>query len=1246
MKIISLDGENLASLAAPFHIDFASGILADAGLFAICGNTGAGKSTILDAICLSLFDAMPRFSSNARGAAIGHADSVEKERLKSNDVRHILTRGAANGFAQITFEIDSKKRYQARWSVKRARNSAQGRFQAQEMQLIDCQTDQVLATKKTEVLNLIESLIGLNYEQFKRSVLLAQGDFAAFLKAPAKERSELLERITGTQLYSQLSKKAFEKAKEQEQSLLLLKSKVGEVQLLSQDQQHQLANELAELNESISDINTQHKLLTWLDERLIQQQQLIATLSENKTSLLDAMAAIEQQDSINQILDKIERAQGARVVYARHHQQQKDQMQQSSVLKDLQQQVNDEKTSFDQVHQQTEQLAQLKSQAQLSYETKLPDLELAITKTIELESLKEQLITIEQQLSLLEQQRLANQHKLKKNDEQLSKVTVEHDNAQHYLATHRHIEPLVNQLNIIDQHIHEFGQAKKHCKQYEEKQQQSQQQAIDIELQITKLSETLTQQQQHHQHLQQQLWDYAQLFKNENLQSLESELSTTQAEHLALSNEQQVIIQGLQYQAMMGQKSAQQQELDVELSQLRQSYRQCKQQLDVHIPLCDEAEKALNLAKEVMSLSAHRHQLVDGQPCALCGSEDHPYSRENAVGDELINQLSHRYQQLESQSKHFQQQLTKYDVLGKQKSEQLQQLVHENNELTQLIKALNTQEISLLRQGEVEHQLAKTINAIEQTKAKIQQVSAHINDAKILEQQGLEAGHNILSSEQAIANLVQQRNQLASDLSLSSQSLMQYQQQQQGRIEALTAIYDRIQWQDILNVDIELAAFKRELMTDVEGFVKTQTDQVSLANQLNQLKQQIIVFKEQQVQYNAQCAPIKAQYEQDNKRVITQQNALFQLTDGESPQVLKQQLETHINELSQAHQNANENLTTLHNRLLVTQSKLTQAQERIAQLSELAQTINSEWLAWQNELAIKESALIELLNYEQSWIVEQRQVQAKLLQESHQAQAIVAQQQQQVAQLETQLVERTVELVQAFPALGPAPESSTSQQRSMLLAGVDAQLTQLTQQQFEYRSKLEQHNQGMIRFGQLQTQIDEQQEVTSLWLNMKDLIGSADGAKFRTFAQSLTLEQMLIGANHHLLELAPRYSLQRVPGVELELQMIDKNMGDEVRSIDSLSGGETFLVSLALALGLGSLTSLQTTIRSLFIDEGFGTLDPDTLEVALSCLDSLQASGRQIGIISHVQGLVERVGTRIQINASGDGHSTIKLLMR
>jgi exonuclease SbcC len=1246
MKIISLEGENLASLAAPFHINFATGMLADAGLFAICGNTGAGKSTLLDAICLSLFDAMPRFSSSNRGAAIGHAGSEEKERLKSNDVRHILTRGAANGFAQVTFELDNAKQYQARWSVKRARNSAQGRFQAQEMQLTDCQTNQMLATKKTEVLALIESLIGLNYDQFKRSVLLAQGDFAAFLKAPAKERSELLERITGTQLYSQLSKQAFLKAKEQEQALLMLESKIGEVQLLSQEEQTQLANELADINDQISGVNHQHKVFTWFEQTLSEQQQIGASLTHSKAQLSDAMALIKQQDSINQILDKIEQAQDARVVFAQLKQQQQAYNQQSALVKTLQQECGIQEKNYEETQRQSNQLEQLKLQAQQHYEKRLPDIELAITKTIELAALSEQLGNMQKQLSLLEEQRSSNARKFNQSEQQLKTSTQEFNNLQQYLAEHEHIAPLVTQLSTVEQHIHEYSQTKLRGEQHQQSLTNNKQQTETINETMVSLNTALITHQQQHQQSQQQLNDFAESFKNSDLETLELDLSEQQQQHIMLTNEQQLIVQGLQYQQMISHKNQQHQIIEQELEQLRHSYRQSRQQLDVHLPVRDEAAKALGISKQVMSLSAHRETLIDGEPCALCGSNEHPYSNQHYVGDELISQLSQRCEQLEQQAKQYHDQLTKYDVIGKQKAEQLQQLVQENNELSQMIKQLSIKDISQQRQGEVEHLLAKALNNTEQLKAQIKQVTAWITQAQQLEQQALKQQHTMASIEQDLVNYQQKVNGLASDYTLTVQSIKQCQQQQMARIDALSAIYNYVQWQDILAVDVELLAFKREIATQVEHYKSALETHNSVDKYITQIKQQSIAFQEQNSQNDAQFRPMLAQYQQDEQRVKSQQEMLFSLTEGDIPQEIKYKLEQEVNQLTSAHKNAYDALTLLHNASLVTQSKLTQTQDYLSELTNSISIIDQQWQSWQTNLAMNEQALIELLGYEQDWIIEQRQNQALLLQQSHVAQSVVTQQQKQLTHIDSQLSQRNDEILVLFPSLLPNPLTSNEEQRKMVLATVGAQLNQFNQQQFECRSRLEQHNQGMLRFGELQSKIEKQQENTQLWQNMKELIGSADGAKFRTFAQSLTLEQMLIGANHHLADLAPRYCLQRVPGAELDLQMIDKNMGDEVRSIDSLSGGETFLVSLALALGLGSLTSLQTTIRSLFIDEGFGTLDPDTLEIALSCLDSLQASGRQIGIISHVQGLVERVGTRIQITSIGDGHSNIKLLVR
>ena len=148
---------------------------------------------------------------------------------------------------------------------------------------------------------------------------------------------------------------------------------------------------------------------------------------------------------------------------------------------------------------------------------------------------------------------------------------------------------------------------------------------------------------------------------------------------------------------------------------------------------------------------------------------------------------------------------------------------------------------------------------------------------------------------------------------------------------------------------------------------------------------------------------------------------------------------------------------------------------------------------------------------------------------------------------------------------------------------------------------------------------------------LAELIGSHDGKAFRSFAQSLTLDALLVVANDHLHQLAARYQLERVPGHDLELQIIDRDLGDEVRSVSSLSGGESFLVSLALALALSSVSARNVRVQTLLIDEGFGTLDAGSLDTALSVLDALQATGCQVGIISHVPGLIERVGAHVVV---------------
>jgi len=173
-------------------------------------------------------------------------------------------------------------------------------------------------------------------------------------------------------------------------------------------------------------------------------------------------------------------------------------------------------------------------------------------------------------------------------------------------------------------------------------------------------------------------------------------------------------------------------------------------------------------------------------------------------------------------------------------------------------------------------------------------------------------------------------------------------------------------------------------------------------------------------------------------------------------------------------------------------------------------------------------------------------------------------------------------------------------------------------------------------------QIAAQRRDADVLMRLNDLIGSAKGDRYRRFAQGLTLDCLVQLANRHLLRLQGRYLLQRRTGTELELDVLDTWQADTVRDTRTLSGGESFLTSLALALGLSDLASSRTSIDSLFLDEGFGTLDSQTLDTALAALDLLNADGKMIGVISHVDALKERIPAQIRVRkGAGSGWSTL-----
>jgi DNA repair protein SbcC/Rad50 len=289
MRILAIRGENLASLADFFEVDFEAEPIQSSGIFAITGPTGAGKTTILDAICLALFDRLPRMDGAETGASTGQVDGDGAPRVRYDGVRGILRHSAGDGFAEIDFVGQDGRRYRSRWEVNRARRRANGRLQDQKITLTDIESGTIIGDKKTDTLQQIAKRIGLSFDQFRRSVLLVQGDFDTFIKAGSKDRAELLERITGTGIYSLISQAAFARAKQEREALRDLETQLGEHKPLNDEERAAAEARIKEVQIEVDRIETERGAILKAQEWYDTKTRLDTRVAEGDAALTQAL---------------------------------------------------------------------------------------------------------------------------------------------------------------------------------------------------------------------------------------------------------------------------------------------------------------------------------------------------------------------------------------------------------------------------------------------------------------------------------------------------------------------------------------------------------------------------------------------------------------------------------------------------------------------------------------------------------------------------------------------------------------------------------------------------------------------------------------------------------------------------------------------------------------------------------------------------------------------------------------------
>lgn len=1241
MKIIAIRIKNLASLDGITEIDFQQEPLRSAGIFAITGATGAGKSTILDALCLALYAKTPRYADAENGIDVF---DVQGSTIKQDDIRAILRDGTSDGYAEVEFVGLDKTYYRATWSVRRARNKIDGNLQAYEMALYNCSTGQVIPGKKTELLEEIVRIVGLNFEQFTRSVLLAQGDFTAFLKASKDEKSSLLEKLTGTHIYSEISKQVFEKNREEQKIVSDLLAQCNGISTLSDEDKNTIEADIQKLNEEKKE-----------KEKSIQQLELemqwLKTLHELQQKANDAKEVAQHarqvKEDANQRkekLDQIIRIQPAKIIRDRLYQA-KDQFQQK---REEQQRLNE---LIDQLSQQLhlanealEQSYKALQEAKHKELTTKPLLEEAKKLDIELSSKKNVIQQLEKEVADAKTI-LENILKKKKNEE----------------------DEIVNSKDNIEQ-----------TKQWQKKNKDRQSIAENESLLLYKLADA-EKKLSSLKIVQKDIQEAKTAIENNSLEKgrLENKKEIT----FQLVKQKKIALETLQTNIHLVPISA----LESERQSLTEDLDDCTQAAahwkivystmlkhnadkksvdDLHIRVEEEKSKRnqtenlviqnkveknnafqllekakLAIAENVEHL---RMQLQTDAACPVCGSTEHPYANQQPHLNELASALENDYHQKEK--KYIERQATyiRFDEMCNQLEKQLEE---KSSSIESLFNEINTLETTWQTFRIVGN--CNAIPAVERTswlenyskiqkdKQKIitQQIDAYYQQKKLIEKTKTE-NYDVENQLNTVTNQVKDLDRtlisLSEKMTKDEKLITQIEMELEDIKQTISSYFVKQDWYEKWKSNPE--KFSKDIKTfALEWKVK----KAELEKNENLLDVKKSSWNETIQQVNIRTQELEQKRELKNKHQKeweTISEKRNELLHGEKVDVVEKSIEVIMNANLNKWEDAKK---IVHDKKLEIESNTGTKAQLDKDCIALEQQITDQKIAfdtWLQTFNKKYTTGLDTTTLEPLFLVttefiEKEQTYLRQVEDDEQIAASIEKERSEVFEKH---------LAKVF-------SNKTIEEVTSLLQNEKETLSHIQQASADNNARLQIDATNKQNVKTILQKIKKQEVIADDWAKLNEAIGSADGKKFRQIAQEYTLDILLQVANIHLDALSKRYVLQRIP-FSLGLQVMDTDMGDEVRTVYSLSGGESFLVSLALALGLASLSSGKMKVESLFIDEGFGSLDPSTLNIAMDALERLHNQGRKVGVISHVQEMTERIPVQISVRKLLSGKSKVEIV--
>lgn len=1130
MKFLQLEILNLASLDKQGGevINFEEGALGESTIFSIVGPTGSGKSTLLDAICLALYNRAPRYprkkgDKNQNIEIFGAADASENNRLAPTDSRNILTRGKKEGYSKLTFLANNGSIYRAEWHVRFQRV----RYENAKTALYKITRNGEEISEETADWNELPNIIGLDYDQFLRTVLIAQGSFANFLTAKENERYELLEKLIGCEeTYTNIATE-IKKAKDQATDAYNQMSASVEAvkqNLLNDEELAQLQEEIARLEKAEKELGSQlqaiSKDLQWFEENDKQINQ-IATCQTDMEQATNAIKEMQAQILRLQLHDEVQPA--VNLLQEVERQTQSIHELEGNILK-AEGNIKSQESAISESEKTLASLKEAVSKAQEQLEKALPVIAEARALKTKMEAAMPNLKEKKEALELAQKENQTALKDVEENARNIKKWEAETEKANLALKTTK--EEIAKQKQVL----HEATQAAEQA--WETERNKTAGQNIE-ELQSNKSA------------AEKKLQDVQQAIK------VVAHLDAATAEKQ--KNEERILV--------LGNRNA---EIDEALGKLT-------------IEILEKETLTLRNAYTLMvseKWEIHRANLTEGKPCPLCGSTTHPYHTDNKQFEEATTELSQLLKAKEDLLKLQQKQEKNLSGERKQNDGEIQTLQKQQEKLSGEIATYEEDWKALIAQypkiPKAEAEL-KSLLPIYENKAK---------DA---------------SSKLSLFNKIQKE------------------------IERLTQLKDKAVKDE--------AAYESKASTILN---EVQESTSTCATKLAEQKALTINLTSQQKSKKEAYEKALQIWNSAKKEMEEWQEKYKQILNGEEPDAAEQRLTAAKDEATKAADTQNENINKL--------------KAELANSKGSHQTMLSQNKTMKENLLAKEKELdfwIEEYNKQ----LEEKSIEPQFIDRNTIGEMLHSTEDWNAIRREKDEKEKAVASTTALyqsaeKAHQQHLEHQPAQTRDALLA---------IQQEYQERSqrneliaanaRMQNHQEALKQLGDKAEALKLVTQEKDDWTAITDAIG-ADGKTLRKIAQCYTLSFLIAHANQEIRKFNSRYELQQVKH-SLGIRVIDHDRADDIRDTTSLSGGETFIVSLGLALGLSALSSRNISFENLFIDEGFGTLDPDTLATVIDSLAMLQSSqGKKVGVISHTDTMSERITTQIRIIKNGNSGSS------